>query len=55
MITLPTDFVTGLTANVSTVFTDVSPVLVVTLGIPFAIYIIKLVASFIPKAKTSSK
>jgi hypothetical protein len=55
MITLPTDFTTDLVANISTIFTDVSPLLLVALGIPFAVYAIKLVASFIPKAKHSSK
>jgi hypothetical protein len=55
MITLPVGFATGLTGNITTIFADVSPLLLVALGIPFAVYAIKLVASFIPKAKHSSK
>jgi hypothetical protein len=51
MITLPVDFLTDLSANIGTVFTDVAPILVVTLGIPFGIYIVKLLIGFIPKAK----
>lgn len=51
MITLPTDFTTGLVANISTVFTDVSPLVLIAVGIPFGIYAIKLVLSLIPKAK----
>ena len=49
MITLPTDFATGLVANISTVFTDVSPLLLIVVGAPFAIYIIKKVLSLVPK------
>jgi len=49
MITLPTGFDTGLVANISTVFTDVSPLLLIAVGIPFAIYAIKKVLSLVPK------
>jgi len=49
MITLPTDFVTSLTANVSTVFADVAPVILIAVGIPFGIYVVKKVISLIPK------
>jgi len=40
---------TGLVANISTVFTDVSPLLLIVVGAPFAIYIIKKVLSLVPK------
>jgi len=49
MITLPTGFVTSLTANISTVFTDVSPLLLIAVGIPFGIYAIRKVLSLVPK------
>jgi len=49
MITLPTGFVTGLTGNISTVFTDISPLLLIAVGIPFGIYAIKKVLSLVPK------
>jgi hypothetical protein len=49
MITLPVDFATNLMANISTVFTDVSPLLLVAVGVPFGIYAIKKVISLIPK------
>jgi len=49
MITLPTDFATDLAANISTVFTDVSPLLLIAVGIPFGIYAIKKVLSLVPK------
>ena len=49
MITLPTDFTTDLVANISTVFTDVSPLLLIAVGIPFGIYAIKKVLSLVPK------
>lgn len=49
MITLPTDFATGLVANISTIFTDVSPLLLITVGVPFGIYAIKKVLSLVPK------
>jgi len=56
MITLPVDFTTDLLAQVNTVFTDVSPLLLLAIGIPFGIYVIKLVIGFLPKAKhTASK
>ena len=51
MITLPTDFVADLTANISTVFTDVSPVVLIALAVPFGIYVIKQVIGLIPKSK----
>jgi hypothetical protein len=53
MITLPVDFATNLLANVDTVFTDVSPLLLIAIGIPFGIYVIKLVVGLLPKAKGS--
>ena len=49
MITLPVDFATDLVANISTVFTDVSPLLLIAVGIPFGIYAIKKVLSLVPK------
>lgn len=49
MITLPTDFATGLQANISTVFTDVSPLVLIAVGIPFGIYVIKKVLTLVPK------
>ena len=49
MITLPTDFVTGLTGNITTVFADLSPLVLVAVGIPFGIYVIKKALSLIPK------
>ena len=49
MITLPTDFTTDLTANISTVFTDVGPLLLITLGIPFGVYVIRKIISLVPK------
>jgi hypothetical protein len=49
MITLPVDFATDLTANISTVFSDVSPLLLIAVGIPFGVYVIKKVLSLIPK------
>lgn len=55
MITLPVDFGADLLAQANTLFTDVSPILLITLGIPFAVYVVKLIGSFIPKAKHSSK
>jgi hypothetical protein len=51
MITLPADFGTSLMANASTVFTDVSPLLLVVLGIPFGIYVIKQIVGLIPKTR----
>lgn len=55
MITLPTDFSADLMANANAIFTDVSPVLLLAVGIPFGIYVIKLVVGMLPKAKTSTK
>lgn len=49
MITLPVDFTTDLVANISTVFTDVSPLLLIAVGVPFGIYAIKKVLSLVPK------
>jgi hypothetical protein len=49
MITLPVDFATDLMANVSAVFTDVSPLLLLAVGVPFGIYIIRKVISLVPK------
>ena len=49
MITLPVGFANDLTANISTVFSDVSPLLLIAVGIPFGVYIIKKVLSLIPK------
>jgi hypothetical protein len=49
MITLPVDFGTDLMANVSAVFTDVSPVLLIAVGIPFGVYVIRKIISLIPK------
>ena len=49
MITLPTGFTTGLTTNIGTVFSDVGPLLLIAVGIPFGVYVIKKVLSLIPK------
>ena len=49
MITLPTGFATGLTTNASAVFTDIGPLLLITLGIPFGVYVIRKVISLVPK------
>lgn len=53
MITLPTTLVADLSSNITTVFADLAPLIVVAVGVPFAIYIVKLAVSFLPKAKAS--
>lgn len=49
MITLPVDAVTDLTAQVSTLVTDLWVVIALIIGIPLAFYIIKKVIGLFPK------
>lgn len=49
MITLPTDFTTDLVANVVEIFADFGPLLLITIGVPFGVYVIRKVISLIPK------
>jgi hypothetical protein len=49
LITLPAGLTTGLTDNASSLFGDIAPYLLIIIGIPFGIYIIKKVLSLIPK------
>lgn len=49
IITLPAGLTTGLTNNASSLFGDIAPYLLIIVGIPFGIYIIKKVLSLIPK------
>lgn len=49
MITLPVEFTTDLVANVVELLADFGPLLLVVIGIPFGVYVIKKVISLIPK------
>lgn len=45
IITLPTDFITDTTANASTIFTDLSPVITLIVGVLLAIVAISFIIS----------
>jgi hypothetical protein len=49
MITLPVGFDTGLTTGLTTLFADISPLLLIAVGIPFGVYVIRKIISLIPK------
>lgn len=49
LITLPAGLTTGLTDNASSLFGDIAPYLLIIVGIPFGVYVIKKVLSLIPK------
>jgi hypothetical protein len=49
LLILPAGLTTGLTDNASSLFGDIAPYLLIIVGIPFGVYVIKKVLSLIPK------
>jgi hypothetical protein len=43
IISLPTDFVTGITANAGTIFTDLSPVTMLIVGVLLGVLVISFI------------
>ena len=49
LFTLPTDALASTTAYIGDTFTDVGPFIWLAIGIPLAFYVIRKVASILPK------
>jgi len=49
MFSLPTDFVTSTVAYIGYLFTDLSGLIVIAVGIPLGFYVIKKVIGILPK------
>lgn len=49
MITLPVDAVSDITANISTLVTDLWVVIALIVGLPLAFYVIRKVVALFPK------
>jgi len=47
LLTLPTDFVSNLTAYIGQLFTDLSPVIVLAIGLPLAFWFVKKTISIV--------